>query len=192
MASSADVQPCAKACPKMCGELKDLDRRRTEAQMATEVYKPMGQRHVPCYTEVTDPAELDKLDLDKSALEPTDSKFRAAVFKKNGTNDYAIAFKGTTMDSLSDWQANLSQGSTGYSNYYTRAKSIARRADAMVGPGGASSLKFVGHSLGGGLASARERVLAILKQRHFPLPAPHPLEVAQMVKAGNWPPRPQP
>lgn len=154
MASSAVVQPCAKNCPKLCGELKDLARRRVEAQMATEVYNPMGQRHVPGYTEVTDPAELDKLDLDRSDLSPADSEFRAAVFKKNGTNDYTVAFKGTTMTSVSDWQANLGQGSAGYSNYYTRAKSIARRSTAMMGPGGASSVKFVGHSLGGGLASA--------------------------------------
>lgn len=41
-------------------------------------------------------------------------------------------------------------------------------------------------------AQARDRVLAILQQRRFPLPAPHPLEVAQMVKDGAWPPRPAP
>lgn len=145
------VKPCPKACPATCAELDKVKRLQTEAKMATEVYNPMGQRHVPGYEEVTDPGELAKLGLLRDDLEPTDSEFRAAVFRKLGTNDVVVAYKGTTMDSVSDWMANAGQGSIGYSDYYQRAKSIGRDVVAMAGK---DNVKFVGHSLGGGLASA--------------------------------------
>jgi hypothetical protein len=151
--ASALVQPCPKACPAICAELAKVQRLQTEAQMATEVYNDSGNRTVPGYTEVTDEDELAKLNLDKEDLTPKDSQFRAAVFKDSQGN-YTIAFKGTTMTSVADWQANAGQGSVGYSSYYSQAKSIGRDAAAAVGKDGVKSVKFVGHSLGGGLASA--------------------------------------
>lgn len=120
--------------------------------MAAEVYKKSGQRHVPGYTEVTDSAELKKLGLTPDMLSPSDSEFQAGVFKKDGTGDYSVVFKGTT--SKADWLQNLSQGATGYANYYSRATEIGRRAADGIGHEGVESVKFVGHSLGGGLASA--------------------------------------
>lgn len=155
MASGA-VQGCAPACPAICAEKAKLDQWSTEAEMAESVYKPMGQRHVPGHTEVTDPNELRKLGLNRSMLSPSDSEFRAAVFRKNGTEDYVIAFKGTTPTSRSDWWENLKQGSGAQSDYYTRAQRIARRASDKVGKG-VSGVSFTGHSLGGGLASAAAR-----------------------------------
>lgn len=151
MASSA-VQGCALQCTTVCGEIAKLEQWRAEGQMAAEVYKPSGQRNVPGYTEVTDPAELAKLGIRSDMLTPADSEFRAGVFKKNGTGDYSVVFKGTT--SGADWLQNLSQGATGYANYYSRATEIGRRAAGGVGYDGVESVKFVGHSLGGGLASA--------------------------------------
>lgn len=126
---------------------------QTEAQMATEVYNPSGQRNVPGWTEVTDADELAKLNLDPQDLTPPGSQFRAGVFT-DGAGNYKVAFKGTTMTSVSDWQANAGQGSVGYSSYYSQAKSIAQDAKAGIGHQGVKSVKFVGHSLGGGLASA--------------------------------------
>lgn len=41
---------------------------------------------------------------------------------------------------------------------------------------------------GGAEAEARDRVLAMLKARHFPFPAPHPRTVQEMVKDRTWPP----
>ena len=152
------VAPCPHDCPQRCAEIAKVERLQTEAQLATAVYQPSGQRHVPGYTEVTDPDELAKLGLDAEDLTPPDSEFRAGVFRKDGTGDYTVAFKGTTMNSLSDWMANGGQGSVGYSNYYQRAKSIGRDASTMIGHGGVDSVKFVGHSLGGGLASAAAHV----------------------------------
>ncbi len=121
--------------------------------MATEVYNPSGQRNVPGWTEVTDADELAKLNLDPQDLTPPNSQFRSAVFT-DGAGNYTIAFKGTTMNSASDWAANAGQGTTGYSSYYSQAKSIGQDAKAAIGHEGVKSVKFVGHSLGGGLASA--------------------------------------
>lgn len=151
MASKA-VQPCPKCCQTVCAEIAKLKQFQTEGKMAAEVYKPSGQRNVPGYTEVTDPGELRKLGLKPDMLTPPDSEFRAAVFRKDGTGDYSIAYKGTT--SKADWLQNLSQGSTGYADYYKRATEIGNRAASRIGYNDVSSVKFVGHSLGGGLASA--------------------------------------
>lgn len=142
-----------------------------EAKLADAVYKPFGQRNVPGYTEVTDAEELAKLDIHPSKLHPNaadlqrmgyitpaqarnfkDSDFRAAVFRNNATGDYKIAFKGT--ESGADWLQNLSQGGTSRANYYTRAQEIGKKAGANAGQNGVGNVKFVGHSLGGGLASA--------------------------------------
>lgn len=151
MASKA-VQSCPKTCVPLCAEIAKLEQWQAEGKMAAEVYKPMHKRNVPGYTEVTDPKELSKLGLKPDMLEPTDSQFRAGVFKKNGTGDYSVVFKGTT--SGADWLQNLSQGGTGYANYYSRATEMGKRAAGGIGYDGVNSVKFVGHSLGGGLASA--------------------------------------
>ncbi|MEM8725162.1 MAG: hypothetical protein AAGE86_06545 [Pseudomonadota bacterium] len=152
-----------------------------DARVAQAVYKPFGKRdiatkdkngnRVVLFEEVTDPEELAKLDLHPADLHPNaddliemglineeerhlvrDSEFRAGVFKKPGTNDYKIVFKGTT--SRADWVQNLLQGTTSRSDYYSRAKEIGRDAASKVGKDGVGDVKFVGHSLGGGLASA--------------------------------------
>ena len=136
----------------LCAELKKLDMFIEEAELAAAVYKPYGQRNVPGYTEVTDPEELAKLDLIPEDLNPSDSKFRAGVFKKNGTNDYTVAFKGTSEGV--DWFHNAAQATTSRSDYYTRAKEIGRDVASNAGRGSVGKVKMVGHSLGGGLASA--------------------------------------
>lgn len=149
---SPAVAPCTKGCESKCAEIAKVERLQVEAKLATEVYKPTGSRHVDGYTEVTDPDELAKLGLTPEDLTPPDSEFRAGVFRKNGTKDYAVTFKGTT--SGRDWLANGAQGTIGYSDYYQRAKSIGRDSAAMIGGKDVNSVKFIGHSLGGGLASA--------------------------------------
>lgn len=155
--ASRIVKSCTPSCPEICDEKAKLGRWQVEAEMADAVYKPFGHREVEGYTEVTDPAELRKLNLTRNMLNPTDSEFRAAVFRKNGTDEYEIAFKGTTMNSRSDWWENLKQGTGNDSDYYTRAQRIARNASERVGKGEVSDVSFTGHSLGGGLASAAAR-----------------------------------
>ena len=150
--ANGSVQPCTAECVPICNEIAKVEMFQEEAELAGAVYQPFGERNVPGYTEVTDPEELAKLDLTVEDLNPEDSQFRAGVFKKNGTNDYKVSFKGT--ESGTDWYHNIAQGTTSRSDYYSRAKLIGRDAASNAGRGDVGDVKFVGHSLGGGLASA--------------------------------------
>jgi hypothetical protein len=156
----AVVKACPNPCVATCAELAKLKMWRKEADLASAVYKPTGQRPVDGYTEVTDPAELKKLGLKPENLTPADSEFRAGVFKENGTGNYVVSYKGTTPTSFADWVQNGQQATTSTGDYYSRAKMIARNSTTMVGQGGVESVKFVGHSLGGGLASAAAHATA--------------------------------
>ena len=77
----------------------------------------------------------------------------AAIMLKNG-DDNIYSFKGTDFDSYGkDWICtNLLQGLTGYSMQHHNAIANAQKYDQEIGSKG--NLWFVGHSLGGGLASA--------------------------------------
>lgn len=64
-----------------------------------------------------------------------------------------LAFKGTTMTELEDWLNNLQQGMDVNSKYYEKAVFLGmRRIKSARKP-----IVIVGHSLGGGLASACSR-----------------------------------
>lgn len=165
MASSAVVAPCPGGCAQTCAELAQVQRYASEAMLAEAVYKPFGQRSVPGFEEVTDPPELDRIGLDRSMLDPTDSKFRAGVFREVGTGNYHVAYKGT--NSFADWMQNLRQGVGADAEYYRRAQDVARQIGDKVGRADASgnvvvsNVSFVGHSLGGGLASAAARATGL-------------------------------
>lgn len=90
--------------------------------------------------------EVEKCDIDQT------TGFAAILFKKG--NNYIYSFKGTDFDSYGkDWiSTNLLQGLTGYSRQHHIAISKAQEYDKEIGSKG--NLYFVGHSLGGGLASA--------------------------------------
>jgi uncharacterized Zn-binding protein involved in type VI secretion len=80
------------------------------------------------------------------------SDFRADVFVHTDPatlkESYTVAFKGTTTGK--DWRTNLIQGSGFETKYYNQAAKVGRLA-AALSPG---NVRFTGHSLGGGLASA--------------------------------------
>lgn len=71
--------------------------------------------------------------------------------KRGGKDIYAFCTSGTQMLSIKDWFSNFSQGLTGLAPQYTRSVQIAKKLDRIVGE--SRGLFFVGHSLGGGLAS---------------------------------------
>ena len=87
--------------------------------------------------------------LDKEGI-PYDSKhgFAAALYKING--HYYLVFRGTQGGSLRNWWANLRQALGFPSSQYEQAIELARAARAKLG----DNVTLVGHSLGGGLASA--------------------------------------
>lgn len=104
------------------------------------------KNEIPNLSEECKKWKVEKCDIDQA------TGFAAVLFK-NGDN-YIYSFKGTDFDSYGkDWiSTNLLQGLTGYSLQHHMAISKAQEYDKEIGSKG--NLYFVGHSLGGGLASA--------------------------------------
>ncbi len=110
----------------------------------------------PGFTQAT-PGQLADMGLDQSMLTPPNSDFKAAVYMKDpavfGADPHPaaiVAFRGST-PATEDWQNNFAQDANADSSYYRRAVQIGNTlaqndADA----------RLVGHSLGGGLASAAQ------------------------------------
>ena len=80
--------------------------------------------------------------------DPTDG-FAARITEYEG--HYYIAFRGTTFTSLEDWINNAQQGVGLPASQYNQARQLAADVALTLDPG---TFTFVGHSLGGGLASA--------------------------------------
>lgn len=91
---------------------------------------------------------------DKIKLEVKSSGFASLLFSKTKNNQkyYAYCTVGTKMTSWADWFTNISQGLIGLSPQYTRSVQNAKILhDKCLKTN--SVLWFIGHSLGGGLAS---------------------------------------
>ena len=84
----------------------------------------------------------------------TDNKsgFQATLYKKD--YEYVLAFAGTTFTSGTDWNNNFHQAAGFESAQYNTAISRGRN---LMNQYGKENVTFVGHSLGGGLASAASR-----------------------------------
>ena len=78
--------------------------------------------------------------------DPSDG-FAAALYKRDG--QYYLAFRGSE-DEWADWEANGVQAAGFRTSQYEQAIRLTRRVLELTGRG----LTLVGHSLGGGLASA--------------------------------------
>jgi len=77
--------------------------------------------------------------------------FQAALYGGADGGPYYLAMAGTNPLSLADWGANAVQALGFRSSQYEKAVALAQSVAAKVGAG---NLIIVGHSLGGGLASA--------------------------------------
>ena len=80
-----------------------------------------------------------------------ESGFQASLYKKG--SQYVLAFAGTDASSWSDWKNDLQQAAGFESAQYNRAIELGREMMTWYG----ANVTFVGHSLGGGLASAASR-----------------------------------
>jgi len=106
---------------------------------------------------VSDADGLAQYGLEPDNLHKPPSNFRAQVYEPDPAvfgNDLkpTVAFKGTQMTELEDWKNNFAQGGNFHSSYYENAVTIGkniRQSGAQV--------HIVGHSLGGGTASAASR-----------------------------------
>jgi Protein of unknown function (DUF2974) len=122
---------------------------RTLALLAADVYR--ASANPPGDFRVAEPSDLTALGLRPQDLTSTQSAFSARVYVQGAGADaeFVVAFRGSSSDKT-DWISNLRQGVGLNSDHYARALQIgerlARNEDANV--------TLVGHSLGGGLASA--------------------------------------
>lgn len=125
------------------------------ALLAADVYRDAASP--PPGTRVATQAELDRLGLTPELLAIPDQGFRARVYVEGppGQEHYTVAFRGS--QEAGDWRTNLRQGIGLDSPHYRNALEIGRRL-ARSG----AEVDFVGHSLGGGLASAA----ALASRRH--------------------------
>lgn len=105
-----------------------------------------------------DAYNMDRMPVDGwNVVEVYDDKssgFRAKLYEKNG--NYAFVTAGTNAKSGRDWRTNIKQQlgmeTTQYEQSTTIAKDLAKKYDNLV---------FIGHSLGGGLASANSRATGV-------------------------------
>jgi len=110
----------------------------------------------PGFTAAT-PDQLAQMGLDQDTLTPPNSDFRAAVYMKDPAvwgDDMepptVVAFRGST-PATEDWKNNFAQDADMDAPYYRRAVDIGNKlADTDT------DARLVGHSLGGGLASAAQ------------------------------------
>ena len=113
----------------------------------------------PGFLAVSEDEMLSKFGIRTEDLEPRKSAFRAAMYRKDpevwGESEkpaYAMAFRGSTLE-MEDWLNNFQQNSNAESDYYRRA---VRLGNSVAESKAINDIQMVGHSLGGGLASAAQ------------------------------------
>jgi len=101
--------------------------------------------------------QMEKMGLNEKMLNPEKSNFKAAAYIKDpavwGSDpkpEAVVAFRGST-PADEDWQNNFNQDANKDAPYYRNAVQIGNALAAMD-----ASIHIVGHSLGGGLASAAQ------------------------------------
>lgn len=147
-------------CVELSNALSENQVARDNALLASAAYGD-PDAELPENTRRATQEDLMALDLHDGEHDMTriaDSNFRSDVFVRtdpgSGEESYVVAFKGTDLLSGEDWSTNARQGLGKETGYYSQAMEIGRTAtDAAPG-----RVSFVGHSLGGGLASAASAI----------------------------------
>ncbi|KAG8151671.1 VgrG protein [Burkholderia catarinensis] len=132
-----------------------------QAKLAQNVYNPKLDTPEGWNNVSGDPAKLAQYKLKSGDFSIPGTNFRAQVYEPDKDvfgSDFKpqVVFQGTDKYKLSDWKNNLMQGMNKDSAYYSRAVSIGK---ALAKSG--ADVNIVGHSLGGGMASAASRTSGI-------------------------------
>lgn len=140
----------------------ELAAAQDDAMLASAAYGEPGAP-LPANTRRATKEDKEKLGLimfDQDITQIPGSDFRCDVFvvSKSGQPDsYVVGFKGSTFPpwkSPEDWLTNIKQGFGIETQYYNRAMEVASTIN-MFAPG---TTRYVGHSLGGGMAAAAAAV----------------------------------
>lgn len=156
---SADLvnNACQTCRESTCEHLKrQLVRNKDEQEKALLADASYGNKPnaplPPGYSRATDQdlKDLGLLDADGNSRLELEGRpdFNAEVFAKDD-GSYVIGFQGTNATSLDDWRNNIDQGAGLETPYYKQARMIGQTVRQYRSEG----VSFVGHSLGGGLAS---------------------------------------
>ena len=133
------------------------------ARLAKDTYDPSRGPPEGWFNIGDDPDALAELDLERKNLRMQGSNFGAEAYAPDveifgHDMDPVVAFKGTqqpVFDGLrltEDWANNFNQGLNLEAPYYEQAVQVGRRTKRS-----GQEITFVGHSLGGGMASAASR-----------------------------------
>jgi Domain of unknown function (DUF4150) len=149
------------ADPKVRAAAERLERNNTgveKAKLAQDIYNPQNGPPEGWKNISNDPEALAKYNLKPSDLqiEGTPS-FRAGVYEPDPAvfgSDMkpSVVFQGTNPSSMTDWKNNFAQGLNMNSPYYNQAVHIGNNVSSS-----GAGVDMVGHSLGGGMASAASR-----------------------------------
>lgn len=150
------LAPCVTCvtCEQLAGQLTRNLHEQEQAKLAMATNDPNAP--LPEGYERATRADLERLRLvdgDTSLLElEGHPDFHAETFVRTdpatGEPSYVVGFRGTT-DFIGQSPQNVGQGFGRETAYYDQAETIGTRVKASGEP-----TTFVGHSLGGGLASA--------------------------------------
>ena len=137
----------------------DIDVRAAAA-MCQYAYYALNQGSKPRATLIDGWLPMTSTEVDNLIspgfhlkLKNNKSGFSSMLFQKqvDGIQYYAYCTEGTDMKSGKDWINNATQFFTGISPQYTYSVQMALKIDRMIRD--KAILWFIGHSLGGGLAS---------------------------------------
>ena len=128
-------------------ELEGLEPTASEAAgMAADVYDASG-------TGLTGGWEISAQQIEGVQMKDANTGFKSSLYERtvDGVTEYSYVTAGTDMTSGLDWENNINQATVGKAKQYEQSVNNARLIDEALG---GASLTFVGHSLGGGEASA--------------------------------------
>ncbi|TVP60218.1 MAG: DUF2974 domain-containing protein [Halomonadaceae bacterium] len=134
----------------------------------------------PVGLELIDPGEI--AGLEDATFMSDESGFGAALFKSEINNETMLAYRGTNngVTGGRDWPTNMNQFLGRETEQYNQAMELARVSQRDIG----NDLSLVGHSLGGGLASAGVAVTG-LRGYTFNAAGLHPNTAAEQKGLAN-------
>ncbi|QWV98604.1 DUF2974 domain-containing protein [Geomonas nitrogeniifigens] len=188
---SSEIVACPRHAAQAARLRKDMDevenmRCAKHVYLANDPEAPRELRDNPPPGFLKPTAEqLEAMGLSENMLTPEGSQFRAAVYIKDpavwgafSKPPAVLAFRGSTA-SAEDWENNFNQDANQEAPYYRQAVKIGNRLSAN-----AADMQIVGHSLGGGLASAAQGGSGLIAST-YNAAGLHPATVARYSQDAN-------